>query len=147
MKIQSLIRPVITCTIHDNLERAAQLMWDHAVGCLPVIDDEGHVAGMLTDRDVCMGAYTQGAPLRAIPVATAMAKHVFSCLASDDTAQVERMMSQHRIRRMPVINEQGHPIGIVSIDDLVLAAVAAKVSAGEVVATYAAVAERAPLQS
>jgi len=147
MKIQSLIRPVITCTIHDNLERAAQLMWDHAVGCLPVIDDEGHVAGMLTDRDVCMGAYTQGVPLRAIPVATAMAKHVFSCLASDDTAQVERMMSQHRIRRMPVINEQGHPIGIVSIDDLVLAAVAAKVSAGEVVATYAAVAERAPLQS
>jgi CBS domain-containing protein len=147
MKIESLIRPVITCTIHDNLERAAQLMWEHAVGCLPVIDDEGHVAGMITDRDVAMGAYTQGTPLRAIPVATAMAKHVFSVLASDDTAQIERVMSQHRIRRVPVINDQGHPIGIVSIDDLVIAALDAKLSTGEIAATYAAVAGRAPLQS
>lgn len=145
MRIQNLLRPVITCSVHDTLERAAQLMWDHAIGCVPIVDDEGHIAGIVTDRDVAMGAYTQGAPLRAIPVTTAMASHVFTCLADDDTSQVERVMSENRIRRMPVIDEQGHPVGIISLDDLAAAAVETKVSTGEVAATLAAVSKKAPV--
>src|SRR5512134_1726448 len=99
MNVSSLIRRDLTsCTIHDNLERAAQLMWDRDIGCLPVIDDQGHVAGMVTDRDICMAAYTQGMPLRAILVTTAMAKRVFSCGLSDELENVERTMSEHQIR-------------------------------------------------
>lgn len=146
MKIDSLIRsPAISCTVHDNLERAAQLMWDHAIGCLPVIDDEGHIAGIITDRDICMGAYTQGAPLRSVPVTTAMARHVFACTADDDSTDVAHVMSEHQIRRMPVIDQQGHPVGIVSLDDFAAAANEAKIPATEVAATLAAVSERRPL--
>jgi CBS domain-containing protein len=140
MKISSLVhRDVVSCSIHDSLDRAAQLMWDHDVGCLPVIDDQGHVAGMITDRDVCMAAYTQGAPLRAILVTAAMAKHVFSCNVGDEIDSVERTMSEHQIRRMPVIDDQGHPIGIVSLNDLARAATLGNVPAAEITSTLAAV--------
>lgn len=140
MKIEKLAhRNVTSCTVHDNLDRAAQLMWERDVGCLPVIDDQGHVAGMITDRDVCMAAYTQGAPLQSIPVTTAMAKRVFSCTADDDVAEVERTMREQQIRRMPVIDDRGHAIGIVSINDLARAAAIGSVPPDEVATTLAAV--------
>ena len=140
MKVSSLIqRNVVTCTVHDDLQRAAQLMWDHDIGCLPVIDAQGHVMGMITDRDICMAAYTQGVPLRALPVPLAMARHVFACSASDEVDAVERTMSEHQIRRMPVIDDQGHPVGIISLNDIARAASAGKVPAGELASTLAAV--------
>jgi CBS domain-containing protein len=140
MKISSLIkRNVISCTAHDDLQRAAQLMWDHDIGCLPVIDGQGHVIGMITDRDICMAAYTQGLPLRALPVTLAMARRVFACNANDEVASVERRMSEYQIRRMPVIDDQGHPIGIVSLVDIARAASAGQVPASEVASTLTAV--------
>ena len=140
MKISNLIqRSVTSCTIHDNLERAAQLMWEHDIGCLPVVDEQGHVAGMVTDRDACMAAYTQGLPLRAIAVADVMAKRVFSCAEADDVDAVEHSMGEHQVRRMPVIDDQGHPIGIVSLNDIARAASAGKLPATPVTTTIAAV--------
>lgn len=140
MKVSSLIqRNVTSATIHDDLHRAAQLMWDHDVGCLPVIDDQGHVAGMITDRDLCMAAYTHDAPLRAIPITAAMARHVFACGEHDEVEAVARTMSAHQIHRMPVIDGQGHPIGIVSINDIARAAAAGQVAAAEVAAALTAV--------
>ena len=146
MKVSSLIRRSVTsCTIDDNLERAAQLMWNHDIGCLPVIDHEGHIAGVVTDRDACMAAYTQGIPLRAIPVTTAMARRVFSCREGDEVEAVETAMREHQIRRMPVIDDQGHPVGIISLNDIARASSTGKVSAPEVVATLAAVTAPRPL--
>jgi CBS domain-containing protein len=140
MKVSSLIqRNVISCTVHDDLQRAAQLMWDHDIGCLPVIDAQGHVAGMITDRDICMAAYTQGVPLRALPVTLAMANQVFACSAGDEIDAVERTMSEHQIRRMPVIDDQGHPIGIISINDIARAASTGKVPPAGVASTMTAV--------
>jgi len=140
MKVSSLIQHDVTsCTVHDDLERAAQLMWNHDIGCLPVIDDQGHVAGMITDRDACMAAYTQGLPLRAIPVVSAMARRVFACREVDEVDAVEKVMSEHQIHRMPVIDDEGHPIGIISLRDIARAASAGRVPARDVVATFAAV--------
>ncbi len=148
MKIADLIRKNLTsCAIHDTLERAAQLMWDADVGCLPVIDEHGHVAGMITDRDTCMAAYTQGLPLRAIPVTAAMATHVYSCTESEDVAAVARRMSHHQIRRMPVIDDRGHPIGIISVNDLARAAASGKLPAAQITSTLAAVTAPRPIMA
>ena len=64
-------RPVRTCGPNDTLQTAAQLMWDHEVGSVVVLL-EGTIVGMLTDRDVCMGAYTSGQALWEVPVQRAM---------------------------------------------------------------------------
>lgn len=145
MKITNLMHAnPITCRTHDHLERAAQLMWEHDIGCLPVVADDGLVAGMITDRDVCMAAYTQGKPLRAIPVPAAMSRIVHACAPTDDLAAVESAMQRWQIRRMPVIDDAGHLVGVISLNDLARASQHDGVSAKEVATTLAAVSEPRP---
>jgi CBS domain-containing protein len=140
MKVSALMhRDAITCRTADTVERAAQLMWDHDIGCVPVVDDHGHIAGMITDRDICMAAYTRGTSLAAIPVIDAMARRVHACGPDDDLRDVERTMSERQIRRMPVIDGAGHPIAVISLNDIAQASVRDGVPAGEVAATLAAV--------
>jgi CBS domain-containing protein len=146
MNISKLMhRNAITCTTHDMLDRAAQLMWDHDIGCLPVVSDDGKVAGMITDRDICMAAYTQGTPLRAIPVTTPMAKQVHACAPDDDVHEVEQAMQRWQVRRMPVIDDNGHPVGVISLNDLARASQKDGIPAREVAATLAAVCAPRPL--
>ena len=83
MKVSDLMtREVRTCHQHDSLNRAAQLMWENDCGAVPVVDSDLKVIGMLTDRDICMAAYTQGKRLDEIPVVTAMSRQVVRCLPS-----------------------------------------------------------------
>src|SRR5215472_13332338 len=70
---------VMACHPNDSLNRAAQLMWENACGCVPVVDEVGKPVGLITDRDICMAAYTQGRPLDAITVDASMARNVISC--------------------------------------------------------------------
>lgn len=140
MKISNLIqRSVMSCTTFDNLERAAQLMWQHDIGCLPVVDAQGHIAGMVTDRDVCVVACTQGTPLRSIPIANVMESVGFTCSEGDEVDAVENTMRQHRARRMPVVDDQGHPVGTISLGDLARATGAGELAANDVAPTLAAI--------
>jgi CBS domain-containing protein len=115
---QVMQRDVKTCRADDTLNTAAQLMWDHDCGCVPVVDGEGHVVGMLTDRDVCMAAYTRGMPLDAVQVSDAMSHSVSACQPQDTLADAERMMRENQVHRLPVIDAGGRIVGIVSLNDL-----------------------------
>ena len=120
MKVADLMtRAVRACTIHDSLNAAARIMWDHDCGCAPVVDAHGRLAGIVTDRDVCMAAYTQGVPLAAIPVERAMSARVVSCARGDDLETAHRLMRTHLIHRLPVVDSRGHLLGILSLSDLV----------------------------
>ncbi|MBE7449972.1 MAG: CBS domain-containing protein [Kofleriaceae bacterium] len=147
MKISKLMHTdVITCRAVDDVDRAAQLMWEHDIGALPVVDEEGHVAGMITDRDICMAAFTQGVPLRAIPVSVAMSRRVYTCSPDDTVAEAERAMAAHQVRRMPVIDAANHPVGIISVNDLARASQQKNgVPVGEVASTLAAIGVPRPL--
>lgn len=121
MKVADVMtRRVHTCRMDDPLEHAARLMWDHACGCVPVVDGEGRAVAMITDRDVCMAAYTQGRPLSDIKVSTAASRELFTAHESDYLQTVEALMERHRVRRLPVLDDGGRPVGIVSLDDLAL---------------------------
>lgn len=137
---------VVTCRSVDMLDSAAKLMLEHDIGCVPVIDDTGHIAGVITDRDICMAAYATGEPLRAIPVARSMTRRVFTCGPQDDLHAAEQTMSVRQIRRMPVIDGDGHVIGMISLADIARASSGGRVEASDVVDTLAAVgAPRAPI--
>jgi CBS domain-containing protein len=121
MKIEEIMqRNVRVCRQDDNLNTAAKLMWENDCGCLPVINTNGNgaVVGMLSDRDICMGAYTQGKSLLEIPVTVAMAHSVLSCKPGDDLALAEAMMREARIHRVPVVDDKGVVVGIVSLSDI-----------------------------
>lgn len=121
MKVEQVMtRNVMVCTDADTLSRAAQLMWDYDCGCIPVIsvDGQGELVGVVTDRDVAMAAYTQGKPLNAIPVNTAMARKVIACHIQDGISQAEALMRDNRIRRLPVLDKNEHLVGILSLSDV-----------------------------
>jgi CBS domain-containing protein len=120
MHVRDLMsQPVVTCHVNDPMNYAARLMWEHDSGVLPVVNDAGTLTGILTDRDVCMAAYTQGRSLDAILVNSAMARQPIAVHAEATLGDVEQLMAKHQIRRVPVIDEADRPIGIVSLNDLV----------------------------
>jgi len=106
------------CETHHTLNTAAQLMWDNDIGCVPILDNDSRVVGMLTDRDVCMAAYIQGMALTGSLVTSAMSKQVFSCALDDDIATAEKLMREKQVRRLAVIDAQGRLAGIISLNDI-----------------------------
>ena len=119
MKVQELMtHHVETCRPEDMLARAAQIMWDHDCGFVPVVDENACLVGVLTDRDISMAAYTQGLSLADIQVASAMAAEVWTCRPEDTLVTAERIMRDHQVRRLPVIEGAGQVVGVLSLNDL-----------------------------
>jgi CBS domain-containing protein len=123
MRIEQLMTTrVHSCKPADTLERAAQLMWDHDCGCVPVCEGDGtaaRIVGVITDRDICMCTLFQGQPLRSLRVGDAMAREVHVCRSSNTVGEAEKIMRNARIRRLPVIDEQDALVGMISVADLV----------------------------
>lgn len=119
MKIAELMsRSVETCTPDDSLNTAAQRMWDHNCGFIPVVGADGRPVGVVTDRDICMAAYTQGKPLSSISVRTAMARTVYTCAPTDSVTAAEKIMATRQVRRLPVVDKEGRVVGVVSLHDI-----------------------------
>lgn len=123
MKIEDVMtRRVVAARADTDLNHVARLMWDNDCGSVPVVDAEDKLVGIVTDRDVCMSANFSGRALRELRAAGCMAGTVVTCMASDSPQGVARLMGAKRIRRVPVVDEGGRLIGLVSVGDLVCAA-------------------------
>src|SRR5690606_5244328 len=119
MKIQDLMTTEVrTCAPGSSLRDAAAIMWEADCGCVPVVDDERRVVGWVTDRDVAMAAYFQNRALCEIPVSSVMSAEPATCLATDTPETAELLMQERRIRRLPVVDDRGALVGIVSLADI-----------------------------
>ncbi len=108
-----------TCSPEAPLSEVARLMWEHDCGFVPVVEPgTDRVCGVITDRDVCMGAWSKGLPLAQIRVSESMSKVVHSCRPSDDVDAVHALMRREKVRRIPVVEEGGRIAGVVSLNDL-----------------------------
>lgn len=153
MQVEKIMtRDVASCTASDSLNRAAQLMWEHDCGCIPVVDGDKKLVGIVTDRDLTMAAYTQGKALAQIAVGDVMAHELHTCSAPETVAEVESRMREAQVRRLPVIDASGMLVGIVSLNDLALEAARergrhAERSQTEVARTLAEVSRHRPAQA
>jgi CBS domain-containing protein len=144
---QLMNRNVDTCRPTDTLAAAASRMWEADIGCLVVVGEDGKVLGMVTDRDACMAAYTQGRPLHEIPVSVAMSREIYSCGPNDSLIEAEEVMRSRKVRRLPVLDADAKLVGIVSLNDLALESEresgrkGRQVSGQEISATLAAICE------
>lgn len=119
MRIDEIMsHPVVTVPTSCMLDAAARLMWEFDCGIVPVVGGNGCLAGVITDRDICMAAYTQDKPLSAIPIASVMTKHVFSLRGTDTVETAEHLMRDNQVRRVTVIDAEHRPIGIVAMNDI-----------------------------
>jgi CBS domain-containing protein len=118
---QLMTRDVQTCHPGDPLIVAARIMWERDCGCVPVVEAENGTArlvGMITDRDVSMAAYTQGLLLCEIKVRSAMATSVRSCRPTDSIHSALKTMEKNQFHRLPVVDEHGRLVGLLSLADV-----------------------------
>jgi CBS domain-containing protein len=119
MKVKDVMTPnVRACFMSDNLATAAQLMWEHDCGCVPVLNEQAWIVGMVTDRDICMAAFFQGAPMSEIKVSNVMSRQLFVCSSDDDVSAAENTMSEKKVRRLPVLDKQARVVGLLSLSDI-----------------------------
>jgi CBS domain-containing protein len=107
------------CTLTTSLAEAASLMWENDCGIVPVLA-EGKVVGLLTDRDICMAAALKGRQLGNISVEDTISGKVFACKPEDDVKTALKTMKENKVRRLPVVAEDGNVIGLLSMNDIVL---------------------------
>jgi CBS domain-containing protein len=121
MRVEQLMtRDVHTCRPDDPLNAVSRIMWERDCGCVPVVareDGGARVVGMITDRDICMAAYTQGRPLSEITVERVMARSVRSCRFTDSLGTALKILEQNQLRRLPVLDQNDRLIGMLSLAD------------------------------
>ncbi len=109
---------VITVKAQQTISSVADLLTAHRIGAVPVLDDEGTLIGMISERDIVRGISQHGGAVAQSPVASLMSANVSVCQPTDTTDALMEVMTERRIRHLPVIwDNQLH--GMISIGDLV----------------------------
>jgi CBS domain-containing protein len=150
MKVKELMTATpYCCQPETNLGAATELMWNGNCGFLPVVESDGKVFGVVTDRDICIALGTRNRLPGEIKVSEVItSQKLFYCCPDDDVHVALQAMQTGRVRRLPVITHGGALTGIVSMDDILLKAEPMSVgkqpelSSDEVVRTYRAITER-----
>jgi CBS domain-containing protein len=107
------------CTPEDTAQTAARLMVENDCGCLPVVSDmeSREIVGVVTDRDLASRGLAQGKGADT-PVREMMSGGPSCCTPEDDVEEVERIMAERQVRRVPVIDDGGCCVGMIAQADL-----------------------------
>jgi CBS domain-containing protein len=114
-------REVATIVGSESVRTALGVLADKGIGALVVSSDGRHVEGIVSERDVARGLHSHGAGLLAEPVTSLMTAEVHTCTPSSSVHDLAQTMTDHRVRHVPVVDDDGALIGIVSIGDVVKA--------------------------
>lgn len=118
MKVQDIMKTTVeTISPNDNTKDAAIKMHDLHIGSLPVVDN-GQIVGMITDRDICVRVTATGRDAVMTKVKEVMGKSVESCSADQDIDAAAKIMIDHHIRRLVVLDQNKSISGLLSVDDL-----------------------------
>ena len=121
MKVAKLMTvDPVAATKATNLAEAAALMLRADCGFLPVLD-EGKLCGVVTDRDLFIALGTRDQRASALTVGDVMKDNLVTCNPDDDVDSVLETMREHAIRRVPVEGFGRTLLGVVSLNDIVLA--------------------------
>jgi CBS domain-containing protein len=111
------------CTPSTTLREAARMMAENDCGCLPVVDNEEdmRLQGVITDRDIACRAVANGMDPNTTDVASCMTTDVETCSPNASVDECEDVMEQFQVRRVPIVNEGGVCVGMVSQADIAIA--------------------------
>ncbi|MDL0432648.1 CBS domain-containing protein [Marinobacter sp. TBZ242] len=121
MKVSEvMVTEVACCSPQTSLQDIAMLMWNNDCGAIPLVDEQEHPVGIITDRDICMGAALQHKPLWELRGEDISSHRELYCCGPDDSIkEALQLMETHEIRRLPVINQYSQLCGMVSMGDIV----------------------------
>jgi CBS domain-containing protein len=122
MQVQDIMtRTPVSCSTRNNLGEVASVFFMRDFGSMPVVD-RGRVIGMITDRDICIAAATRGKAPGEILAGDVMSSDVAWCAPEDDVHEALATMERARVRRLPVVGGDGLLCGLITMNDLLLAA-------------------------
>lgn len=108
------------CSPETNLAAAAELMLAADCGMLPVVDD-GRLVGVVTDRDMFMALAMRNKPASQVTVGEIVQRPVWTCGPDDDVHSALALMKGHLVRRLPVEGFGRTVLGVISMNDILLA--------------------------
>jgi CBS domain-containing protein len=101
--------------VADAIERLSQ----HNIGSLPVLERNGELVGIFSERDVLIGVHDHGVAFRDMKVGDVMTPDPVTCDVYDDVHRAMGKMTEHRIGQLPVLDEDRRVVGVVSVGDLI----------------------------
>ena len=123
MKIASIIAQkgpfVATINTESNITHLVDILKRHNIGAVVVSDDGRHIKGIISERDVVRALAAHSGEISALQVAELMTKDVFTCTQDDTVESLMQTMTERKFRHVPVVDEDGTLIAVVSIGDLV----------------------------
>ena len=126
MKVKDIMtRDPHVCAPTTDLATVAALMLDGDCGILPVVDN-AKVAGVVTDRDLYIALATRNRRASEVTVSEVVQTPAITCGPEVDVYTALAIMKRHRVRRLPVEGPGGNVLGVISMNDLLLAAGAQK---------------------
>lgn len=121
MKVKDLMtQDVKACFPETNLAAAAALMWQNDCGILPVVINGGNTVGVITDRDIAIAVGTRGRSPQEIRVDEVIHGPVLACTPDDEVHTALKIMRKDKVRRLPVLSDDGVLKGILSLNDVVI---------------------------
>jgi CBS domain-containing protein len=121
MKASDIMTPSPECcSSNDSIQAVAAAMRDDDCGAIPIVDN-GKLVGIVTDRDLCVRVLANGLGPDA-KVGQYISRDPQCCDADDDIQEVQRVMADSQVRRVPILDASGNCVGIVSQADLARAA-------------------------
>jgi CBS domain-containing protein len=110
------------CVLSDTAQAVARILCDRNIGSMPVVADHESrkLVGMITDRDLCCSVIAQGLDPKTTKIEKLISLAPFTCRDGENIETCERLMQEHRIRRVPIVDAEDRVIGMVSQADLAL---------------------------
>ena len=121
MKVQDVMTGEVGfCRAEDNLAVAANIMWEKDCGAVPIVDAGNRIAGIITDRDICIAVGTRDCRASEIAAAEFCREDVIACAPDDKLKNALKKMAKNQIKRLPVVSQNRELIGIISLTDVLL---------------------------
>jgi len=119
MKVSEVMTRGVECTRPDaSVYEAARMMADRDIGTLPVCGQNERLVGMLTDRDIVLRAVAEGQDPVMMRVREIMTPKVITCFDDQSVEEAVRLMEEHQIRRIVVLDRAKRLAGILSLGDV-----------------------------
>lgn len=118
LTVGDISNEAVTITAADTILVAAELMESEGIGAL-VVEDNGTVEGLITDREIALAVADHEGDLSAVTVEEVMTEDVVLLEDTQDSLAAANEMAQQGVRRMPVVDSTDSLVGIVILDDVV----------------------------
>ena len=110
----------VCCLPNDMVAKVAQLMKSKDIGPVPIIENEQtkRLVGIVTDRDLALKIVAEGRDAKSTKAEEVMTRKVVTCRGEDDVQKALDAMSEHQLRRIPVVDNDNKIVGIIAQADV-----------------------------